>query len=91
MDKDFDVWECKLVIDGSLPRIKGFDAIPRMAAIEAVEDAGREVISCFSGWGGSLDVFEKELVEKDVLKPKEEVMETIEVDLSDETILYFRS
>ena len=88
MDKEFDVWECKLVIDGDLPRIKGFDAIPRMAAIEAVEDAGRKVISCFTGWGGKLDVFEKELVEKDALKLKEEVMETVELDLDEETLLF---
>lgn len=37
-------------IDAELPR--GFDSPPRRAAIEAVEEAGLEVVTCSSGWGG---------------------------------------
>ena len=52
--KEYQVWECKIVVsaDESLP--DGFDGPPRQAAINAVEKTGIEVIACFSGWGGAL-------------------------------------
>lgn len=47
------VWECKIVVkDGELPN--GFDFPPRMAAINAIESAGIEVLSCCSNWAGEL-------------------------------------
>ena len=53
------VWTCKIVIDADeLPG--GFDAPPRMAAQQAIEDAGFTVIMNSSGWGGTLDKEDKE-------------------------------
>ena len=62
--KKYQVWECKIVvpIDSNLP--DGFDQPPREASIEAIEDAGIRVISCFSGWGGELDDIEIQVLEK---------------------------
>ena len=62
---EYRVWECKIVVPADKELPLGFDAPPRRAAIEAVEKAGFEVISCFSGWGGSLDDLEKTIVDKD--------------------------
>ena len=55
----YKVWECKIVIDGNIDLPKGFDNPPRRAAEQAVEDAGIEVLGCFSGWGDELE--EKEI------------------------------
>ena len=53
-DKKYKVWTCKIIIpDVETP--SGFDSPPRMAAIEAIEAAGIEVLVCASGWGGTLD------------------------------------
>ena len=42
----------------------GFDSPPRSAAIFAVEKAGITVLSCFSGWGGTLTKIEAEIVDE---------------------------
>ena len=56
--KELRVWTCKIVIEAEeLP--SGFDFPPRMAAQEAIEAAGFEVIMNASGWGGDLDESEK--------------------------------
>ena len=49
------VWTCKIVVDatGELPH--GFDSPPRIAAQEAIEAAGFDVVMNSSGWGGKLD------------------------------------
>ena len=43
-------WVCIIgpVDKGRLPN--GFDSLPRIAAIEAIEKAGIEVKDCWSGW-----------------------------------------
>lgn len=61
----FEVWECKIVVPVDTKFPDAFDSPPRMATIEAVEEAGIEVISCFSGWGGKLDDIEYGIVTKD--------------------------
>ena len=60
--KRYQVWECKIVVpdDAELP--DGFDWPPRRAAIKAVEDAGIEVLACFSGWGGALTSVQLEVM-----------------------------
>jgi len=65
----YKVWECKIVVksDAEFP-FQGFDAPPRRAAIEAVEKHDIEVLSCFSGWGGSLTEIQEYLVDEDNLK-----------------------
>lgn len=63
--KKYKVWECKIVVPANAKLPSGFDRVPRSAAQEAVADAGIEVITTFSGWGGSLDAIEQEMVEKD--------------------------
>ncbi len=61
--KDYQVWECKIVVPADAELPSGFDRIPRRAAQEAVADAGIEVITTLSGWGGSLDDIEQVIVE----------------------------
>lgn len=52
-EKKYKVWTCKIVIaDEETP--SGFDSPPRMAAQEAIEAAGFEVLMNASGWGGTL-------------------------------------
>jgi len=63
--KDYKVWECKIVVPANAKLPSGFDNPPRMAAQQAILDAGIEVITNFSGWGGSLDALEQEMVEED--------------------------
>jgi len=54
MNRNLKVWTCKIIVDADeLP--PGFDYPPRMAAQNAIEDAGIEVLMNYSGWGGSLD------------------------------------
>ena len=60
----YRVWECKIVVSADAELPDGFDAPPRHAAEEAVENAGVEILGCFSGWGGSLDEGEEEVVEE---------------------------
>ncbi len=63
MNSKYQVWDCKIVvpIDSEFP--DGFDQPPRRAAINAIEAAGIQVLSCFSGWGGELDAIELEIIE----------------------------
>ena len=63
--KDYKVWECKIVVPADAELPSGFDSDPRNGARNAVLDAGIEIITIFSGWGGSLDALEQESVEKD--------------------------
>ena len=91
MKENFKVWDCKIVIAGDSKIPNGFDAPPRMAAQEAIEDAGFEIISNFSGWGGILDGWQLEVANMDAAslkESKEEKMETIDIDISDETFLF---
>jgi hypothetical protein len=60
----FKVWECKIVVAGDTIIPDGFDFPPRQAAIEAIEDGGIEVLSCFSGWGGVLTQTQAEIVKR---------------------------
>lgn len=50
----YQVWECKIVIDGDSELPRGFDGPPRFAARAAIQDAGFDVLSTSSGWGGTL-------------------------------------
>ena len=91
MKENFKVWDCKIVIAGDSKIPSGFDSPPRMAAQEAIEDAGFEIISNFSGWGGILDGWQLEVANMDAAslkESKEEKMETIDIDISDETFLF---
>ena len=63
MEDRYKVWTCKIITKNE-PHPTGFDAAPRRAAIDAVGKAGFEVISCFSGWGGSLEEEELSLVQQ---------------------------
>lgn len=65
--KEYKVWECKIVIARDSKTPLGFDSTPRMAAQNAIEKAGFEVISNFSGWGGKLDDIELDIVNRDAL------------------------
>jgi len=60
----FKVWECRVVVRGDVEIPRGFDFPPRRAAIEAIEAGGIEVLSCFSGWGGTLTETQTEIVER---------------------------
>lgn len=60
----FKVWSCKIVVAGDTIIPDGFDWPPRRAALEAIEAGGIEVLSCFSGWGGTLTETETEVVEE---------------------------
>jgi hypothetical protein len=53
MDK-FKVWTCKIVVAGDEEIPDGFDNPPRRAAMSAIESHGINVLSCFSGWSGTL-------------------------------------
>jgi len=55
----YRVWECEIVVAADAVMPDGFDWPPRQAAIDAVGRFGVEVISCFSGWGGTLTEAEK--------------------------------
>ena len=57
----FKVWNCKIVVSGDAELPPGFDYPPRRAAINAVEEETK-IISCFSGWGGSLTKSESNIV-----------------------------
>lgn len=62
--KNMKVWDCKIVVYNNdiLSIEAGLDAVPRQAAIKAIEAAGYEVAHCFSGWGGTLTEVEKEVI-----------------------------
>jgi hypothetical protein len=61
----YRVWECKSVVRDDVELPEGFDFPPRRAAIDAVTDRGIDVVSCFSGWGGSLTVSECKALPRD--------------------------
>jgi hypothetical protein len=71
--KKVQVWTCKIVVDGDAELPSGFDWPPRKAATEAVEEAGIEVLSCFSGWGGSLTEGEKMAMQESEGEPYPEI------------------
>jgi hypothetical protein len=50
----WEVWECKIVVPYGAKLPYGFDAVPRIAAINAIEKHKIPIIACFSGWGGTL-------------------------------------
>ena len=60
----YKVWDCKIVVSEDEVMPDGFDFPPRRAAIDAVEDAGIRVISCFSGWGGKLTKVRRDIVDE---------------------------
>ena len=62
-EKNYKIWECKIVVpeDAKLPR--GFDAPPRQAVKNAIYDAGIDIVACFSGWDGELTKPEREVIE----------------------------
>lgn len=61
----YRVWACKIVVPADAQLPDGFDAPPRRAAIEAVEEAGIDVFGCFSGWAGELTEIELQVLEGD--------------------------
>lgn len=65
MNVKYKIWTCKIVVvHQDLPT--GFDAPPRMAAENAIEAAGIKVLANFSGWGGKLNKYEKEAVDREI-------------------------
>ena len=60
--KTYKVWDCKIVVSNDAELPSGFDSPPRSAATDAVEKAGITVLSCFSGWGGTLTEVEAGIV-----------------------------
>jgi hypothetical protein len=58
MSKKYKVWTCKIVIEcDNLPI--AFDSPPRMAAENAIEEAGFKVLMNSSGWGDALTKSDK--------------------------------
>lgn len=53
-----EYWFCVIgpVKRNEFPKINGFDAPPRISAINAIEEYGIEVKNCWSGWGISEEV-----------------------------------
>lgn len=73
----YKIWHCKIVTYDN-GEILG-DSYPRRAAIEAVENDGATVITCFSGWGGKLTKAELNSVEMLTIKAKaNEILEDLE-------------
>ena len=66
----YRVWTCSLVLHpDAKTSIMGFDSVPRKGAVEAVEKAtGMDVLSCFSGWGGTLNEIQEEIVDEDLAR-----------------------
>lgn len=62
-NKQYQVWECKIVVPKDAVIPDGFDLPPRRAAIAAVCDANINVVACFSGWGGKLTQAEQEIAD----------------------------
>ena len=58
----FKVWECKIVVASDAEIPDGFDWSLSYAAISAIEAHGIGVLSCFSGWGGTLTETQTEVV-----------------------------
>lgn len=64
MNKKYKIWECKIIVSDEIDLPDGFDFPPRSAAIKVIENAGFEVISCFSGWGSKLNRSERNCLKK---------------------------
>jgi len=62
---NYQVWECKIIVSNEAELPLGFDSPPREAAIDAIQDAGIEVLDCFSGWGGKVSKLESAIMEDD--------------------------
>jgi len=73
MSTKYRVWTCKIVIaeDGEMPH--GFDSPPRMAAENAIENAGFPVLMNASGWGGTLSKSDKEYLETAKRQGRQEI------------------
>lgn len=82
--KKVKVWECKILVpeDAELP--PGFDSPPRLAAIEAIENSGIEVLGCASSWGGSLTAKEREAFEAQECEAYPDVYVTGAMDAPDD-------
>lgn len=61
----YKIWDCKIVTPLNSEMPDGFDSPPRCAAMEAIEKAGIDIITCFSDWGGTLSDIEQKIVERD--------------------------
>lgn len=83
--KGYKVWTCKIIVPGNSQLPPGFDAPPRRAAIEAVENHGIDVLGCSSGWGGSLTEAEKETFEGQLEQPYPDIYFAGTLDTDDET------
>lgn len=83
--KKYKVWDCKIVIAGDSDTPSGFDAPPRRAAENIIEDYGFEVLANFSGWGGELDKHQLEIVNRDA--GSKGGYEDVEIELEDETFM----
>ena len=70
---DYKVWTCKIVIavDSELP--DGFDSPPRMAAENAIENAGFKVLMNASGWGGSLSKSERDDLKRSATQGRDHI------------------
>lgn len=66
--QQYRVWECKIVVPANAAFPAGFDYPPRRAAIDTVERHGVPVITCFSGWGGTLTELEARSVDEDAAR-----------------------
>ena len=64
--KKYHIWYCKIAVSGDTELPNGFDAPPRSAAQLAIENAGIEVLGCFSGWAGKLDETEAKVLEEHI-------------------------
>jgi len=60
----YKVWACKIVIPDSVQIPEGFDSPPRRAAMSAVLQHGIPVLTCFSGWDGTLSQEELHIVDR---------------------------
>lgn len=66
--KNFKVWTCKIGARWLADVPYGADGPMRCAIEKAFKEiTGNNAEFCFSGWGGSLDKYELEIVEEDDL------------------------
>lgn len=90
-NNDFDVWHCKLVIPKADKHDRPTDSIPRFALINACEEEYGRVVSCFSGWGGSLTNSELEATNMSMVSDKaREVTDALSVMSRTETLNYIQ-
>jgi len=59
--KDKKYWVCIIELEGQeFPKeVSGFDSVPRMATIEAIEEHNIEINNCWSSWGCKAATCEK--------------------------------